>query len=204
MAWAALTQHRPPLGNFYLIYQDGGPKRKFRNLSTSNPAVAQAELAKARAELSGRPWSNGRRQWQRVEWDKDWAELAGLHGKTRVSQQRYAFAIRAMQALSDDSRWAWILKPKPKVTVLSALGTITVDEILQLTADEICEGRLSSKAACAVVHSLMARHSRSRSSTLPDRIRRAIQYHVTLHPETRPGEIALQLRAIACDYEPSA
>ena len=198
MAWIFQGKSK---GKWWYLKSQVGGHSFHRALKTQDRAVAERELEAqlaTEALLTLRP--NGKHRWQKTEWDRDWLAIAGLRGQTRVSRQRYAFTVRALQVLSDSDRWAWIVNP-PKVTILSALGTIESDELLRLTADEIQERKCNTKSACALIHSLMGRHRPARPSTIATALRRAVRYHCTRHPETTGLEIAAVLRNLACDFD---
>jgi hypothetical protein len=138
-----------PFGNFYIRCKVDG-SRTFRNLKTSDPAEAEAELARVRAEQTGRPWANGNIRWHR----EDWEQFSNLRGQTRVAKQGYALAARAIQALStQESRFAYLLVI-PQTTILAELGRISDPTIMFLAADEICDRELRSKPAIAFLPQL--------------------------------------------------
>lgn len=139
-------------GNFYLRTEYGG-QRTFRNLRTNDPFTAQAELSKARAEFLNRPWASGNIRWNR----RDWERFSNLRGQSRVAKQGYALAARAMGILNDADRWAWLLKPVPRLTALAELGRVQMVEIMRLAADELCERKPLTKEAVRLLRKLRGR-----------------------------------------------
>jgi hypothetical protein len=192
-AW--LWQSRP-LGNWYLSTNASGV-RSFQNLKTKDHSEAQQILVQVRAEQSGRPFANGNLHWSKADYEK----FTNFRGRSRVSKQSYACATNAMQLLSDEKRFGFLLKPIPRITTLAQLGRIQSAEIMRLAADEICERKMPSKAAIAFLRQLRNVHRAARPSTLADGIRRAIKHHCAVHPETSAKEIAIALRDLASEFD---
>jgi hypothetical protein len=192
MAWIYQARKR---GNWYLASSANG-QRTHRTLKTANRRTAERELARVNAEERKQPLVSGRIRWSR----QDWQRFANMRGQTRVARQGYALATRAIRALAGDPRFAYLLAPVPRIVTLAELGRLD-PALITIAALEICERQLSSKAALAFIRSARGVHRRARPRTLADAIRRAVRCHCERHPETAPAEIALQLRAVALDFE---
>ncbi len=122
-------------------------------------------------------------------------------GKSRVSLQNYAAARRAIEALNDAERWAFLFMPQPKVTILQCLGRIPDTAIMRLAADEVCEGKLSGKRAIPFLRQVNNRRRAGKPDRLANALRGAIREYRDLHPETPDDAVALALRSLAAEIE---
>jgi hypothetical protein len=181
---------------FYLESRIAG-HRFHRALKTQSRAIAERELAKQLALEKSIPRPDGRIRWQ----SQDLEQFTGMPGQSRVARQNYACAAQAMAVLTDADRWAWLLKPAPKILALGALGRLQMEEMMRLAADEVCEKRMTYRAAVAFVRRLLDRHSAARPHTLRNSIRSACKVFRDMHPETTGQEIAATLRGLAADFE---
>ena len=184
-------------GNWFYLESDAGGIHVHRPLKTKSRAVAERELARVRAEEKKLPYPSGRIRWQ----PQDLEQFAHMPSQSRVARQNYACAARAMAVLSDLERWAWLLKPTPKITALAPIGRLPLEELMRMAADEVCEKRMTYRAAVAFVRRLLDRHAAARPNTLANSIRSAVKVFRDMHPETTAGEIAITLRNLAIDIE---
>ena len=106
----------------------------------------------------------------RIRWQsQDLAQFTGMPGQSRVAKENYARAARAMGILTDEERWAWLLKPTPKITALAALGRLQMEEMMRMAADEACERKMTYRETVAFVRKILAgtvRAGKARCATL--------------------------------------
>jgi len=185
-------------GKWWYLESRIGGHRFHRALKTQDKAVALRELAKQLALEKSIPRPDGRIRWRPDEYEQ-FKDI--MPGQSRVARQNYACSARAMQILCDENRWAWLLKPTPKICALAALGRLPMEEMIRLAADEICERKATYRQAVCFVRRLLGRHAKARPRTLHNTVRSAVKMFRDMHPEISSADTAHMLRELATEFE---
>ena len=147
MAW--IEQHYPG-ANFYLRRRSL-QGQLCKNLKTRDRAEAELALDRALAEERQTPHPSGRLKWD----PHDWQQFTNMRGQSMAQKMDYALATRTLQILEPfGARYAFLLKPVPRIATLAALGRISERQIILLCADEISERRMQTKPACRLLRRL--------------------------------------------------
>lgn len=130
-------QGRP---NYYAFFYRNG---KQVCLSTRTPDREQALRRLDELMAMENPWGG------RIKWSPE--ALAMLPGG-RTTRQSAMLADRAREILgTEPERFAWLLQPKPKNTILAELGRCSNAGMLE-AADHVCRLKLTTVPAVRFVH----------------------------------------------------
>ncbi len=126
--------------------------------------------------------------------------MRGLLGpeKTRRTVLNWMYGARAGSRLEADPDFDYshILAPKPgkvRITILAELERIEDGEPMYLVARRICEQKLSTAKAIALIRRVRFKNDEAPEDRLVDVILKTINDHLTRYPTTPPEEVGAAL-----------
>jgi hypothetical protein len=133
----------------------------------------------------GRPAKHSQKEYNRFE---------GCPANTRRGKQNYIYAAMATSVLrGEKERFAYLLEPKYRITILAELGRINPPWTMVSLASDICKMRMNTAKAVGLCR-------RRRGKGQPDlwglakKIKRTIQDYRTGHPNISEADVATALR----------
>jgi len=127
----------------------------------------------------------------------DYLPLATAAAKTKRGRQNYVCLARAVAFLNTDrQRFAFLLEPKLRLTILAELGRIEHPLVVMSAATEICKSRMKTGAAVGLCRRMRGKGKHDISG-LAMAIRRAITHYCERYQTVSPADIAAALRMVS-------
>jgi hypothetical protein len=149
---------------------------------------------------------NKRRRGRQPKFDAaTYALFAPLGAKSHRGKQNYIYASLAMSVLSKDAdRFACLLKPKTKSTILAELGRLGDATKIWWAATMICENKLKTGRAIAGLRLMRVGKKEASVSDLTRLIGQTIIRYGERHPSLTMEEIDRALRSVKIVMSPPA
>ena len=127
----------------------------------------------------------------------DYERLAKYRPQTQRGRQNLIYAEQAAKTLLQlgEDRFAYLLSPVFRTTILSELGRFGHPSVLVSAATEICASRMKTAKAVGLCRRMRGKGSPN-FSELAKKIRRTIQDYRDRHPNLSEAEIATALRMV--------
>jgi hypothetical protein len=123
--------------------------------------------------------------------------LEQFSAQTQRGKQNFIYASLAVGFLTqNEERFAYLLKPVFRATILAELGRINNPNVMASAADEICRARLKTFKAVALCRRMRGA-SKPSPAGLAAEIRRAIQKYRDRHPNVSEADVTAALRIVS-------
>ena len=154
-------------------------------------------------EAAPEPRSGSKRGRRRVTPPEFDDFIEGTQGdKSRCTQVKRFLMGRAMTALGDDTRYAYITGPdNVRMEILAELGRLDTDAKIREIASQICEHKIRVKDAVPMIR--VWRNGGAApgdANALSEELCRAIRNYQIRHPGTTEDQISQALHVAGIDY----